>query len=65
MQAGKNSFLPKGSSETLIGWKSGKKHFFPSRGPNGGSVAMDSAVHDHRVNSHALSIRSHRGTKAV
>ncbi len=33
-----------GSSKTLIGWKSGKKHLFPSMGPNGGSVAMDSVI---------------------
>jgi hypothetical protein len=44
MQGGKNSILPKkqtGSSGTLIGLKSGK-HSFPSIGPNGGTVAMDS-----------------------
>jgi hypothetical protein len=34
-----------------------KKHFFPCRGPNGGSVAMDSAVHDHRLSS-ALQIQT-------
>jgi hypothetical protein len=31
-----------GSSETLIGWKSGKNHLCPSMEPNGGNVAMDS-----------------------
>jgi hypothetical protein len=33
-----------GSSETLIGWKSGKTTFVPLMGPNGGRVAMDSEV---------------------
>ena len=39
MQGGKNWIF--GSSETLIGWKSGKTNLCPM-GPNGGSVAMDS-----------------------
>jgi hypothetical protein len=43
----KNWILPKEinanrSSETLIGWKSGKKHLYPSMGSNGGRVAIDS-----------------------
>jgi hypothetical protein len=33
-----------GSSETLIGWKSGKETLCPSIGPNGGSVAMYSGI---------------------
>jgi hypothetical protein len=45
MQEGKNWILRSrqtGSSETLIGWNSGKNHLCPSMGPTGGSVAMDS-----------------------
>jgi hypothetical protein len=33
-----------GSSGTLIGWKSGQTTFVPSMVPDGGSVAMDSAL---------------------
>jgi hypothetical protein len=42
-----------GSSETLIGWKSGKTTGVPME-PNGGSMAMDSAVHDHRLSSRVV-----------
>ncbi len=36
-----------GSSETLIGWKSGQTIYVPVyMGPNGGSVAMDSVDSD-------------------
>ncbi len=48
MQGGKNWFLPK-EMNTMNFWDSHwleiwSNHFYPSMGPNGGSVAMDSAL---------------------
>jgi hypothetical protein len=47
MQGGKNWFLPKEINENRFFWDSHwleiwSNHFYPSMGPNGGSVAMDS-----------------------
>jgi len=47
MQGGKNWFLPKEMNENRFFWDSHwleiwSNHFYPSMGPNGGSVAMDS-----------------------
>jgi hypothetical protein len=47
MQGGKNWFLPKEMNANRFFWDSHwleiwSNHFYPSRGPNGGSVAMDS-----------------------
>ncbi len=47
MQGGKNWFLPKEMNANLFFWDSHwleiwSNHFYPSMGPNGGSVAMDS-----------------------
>ncbi len=49
MQGGKNWFLPKEMNENRFFWDSHwleiwSNHFYPSMGPNGGSVAMDSGV---------------------
>jgi hypothetical protein len=49
MQGGKNWFLPKEMNANRFFWDSHwleiwSNHFYPSMGPNGGSVAMDSAV---------------------
>ena len=51
MQGGKNWFLPKEMNANRFFWDSHwlemwSNHFYPSMGPNGGSVAMDS---DHRA----------------
>ena len=47
MQGGKNWFLPKEMNAYQFFWDSNwleiwSNHFYPSMGPNGGSVAMDS-----------------------
>ncbi len=47
MQGGKNWFLPKEMNVNRFFWDSHwleiwSNHFYPSMGPNGGSVAMDS-----------------------
>ncbi len=47
MQGGKNWFLPKEIKANRFFWDSHwleiwSNHFYPSMGPNGGSVAMDS-----------------------
>ncbi len=47
MQGGKNCFLPKEMNANRFFWDSHwleiwSNHFYPSMGPNGGSVAMDS-----------------------
>ncbi len=47
MQGGKNWFLPKETNANRFFWDSHwleiwSNHFYPSMGPNGGSVAMDS-----------------------
>jgi hypothetical protein len=47
MQGGKNWFLPKEMDASRFFWDSHwleiwSNHFYPSMGPNGGSVAMDS-----------------------
>ena len=47
MQGGKNWFLPKKMNANRFFWDSHwleiwSNHFYPSMGPNGGSVAMDS-----------------------
>jgi hypothetical protein len=47
MQGGKNWFLPKEINAIRFFWDSHwleiwSNHFYPSMGPNGGSVAMDS-----------------------
>ncbi len=47
MQGGKNWFLPKEMNANRFFWDSHwleiwSNHFYPSMGPNGGSVAMDS-----------------------
>ncbi len=47
MQGGKNWFLPKEMKANRFFWDSHwleiwSNHFYPSMGPNGGSVAMDS-----------------------
>ncbi len=47
MQGGKNWFLPKEINANRFFWDSHwleiwSNHFYPSMGPNGGSVAMDS-----------------------
>jgi hypothetical protein len=49
MQGGKNWFLPKEMNANRFFWDSHwleiwSNHFYPSMGPNGGSVAMDSQV---------------------
>ncbi len=49
IQGGKNWFLPKEMNANRFFWDSHwleiwSNHFYPSMGPNGGSVAMDSAV---------------------
>jgi hypothetical protein len=49
MQGGKNWFLPKEMNENRFFWDSHwleiwSNHFYPSMGPNGGSVAMDSGA---------------------
>jgi hypothetical protein len=49
-QGGKNWFLPKEMNANLFFWDSHwleiwSNHFYPSMGPNGGSVAMDSVGH--------------------
>jgi hypothetical protein len=49
MQGGKNWFLPKETNANRFFWDSHwleiwSNHFYPSMGPNGGSVAMDSGV---------------------
>jgi hypothetical protein len=46
MQGGKNWFLPKEMNANRFFWDSHwleiwSNHFYPSMGPNGGSVAMD------------------------
>jgi hypothetical protein len=50
MQGGKNWILPKEINANRFFWDSHwleiwSNHFCPSMGPNGGSVAMDSALH--------------------
>jgi hypothetical protein len=47
MQGGKNWFLPKEMNANRFFWDSHwleiwSNHFYPSMGPNGGSVALDS-----------------------
>jgi hypothetical protein len=47
MQGGKNWFLPKEMNANRFFWDSHwleilSNHFYPSMGPNGGSMAMDS-----------------------
>jgi hypothetical protein len=49
-QGGKNWFLPKEMNANRFFWDSHwleiwSKHFYPSMGPNGGSVAMDLVHH--------------------
>ncbi len=49
MQGRKNWFLPKGMNANRFFWDSHwleiwSNHFYPSMGPNGGSVAMDSGI---------------------
>jgi hypothetical protein len=49
MQGGKNWFLPKEMNANRFFWDSHwleiwSNHFYPSMGPNGGSVAMESAT---------------------
>jgi hypothetical protein len=49
MQGGKNWFLPKEMNANRFFWDSHwleiwSNHFYPSMGPNGGSVAMDSGI---------------------
>ncbi len=49
MQGGKNWFLPKEMNANRFFWDSHwleiwSNHFYPSMGPNGGSVAMDSVI---------------------
>jgi hypothetical protein len=49
MQGGKNWFLPKEMNANRFFWDSHwleiwSNHFYPSMGPNGGSVAMDSEL---------------------
>ncbi len=49
MQGGKNWFLPKEMNANRFFWDSHwlgiwSNHFYPSMGPNGGSVAMDSGL---------------------
>jgi hypothetical protein len=49
MQGGKNWLLPKEMNANRFFWDSHwleiwSNHFYPSMGPNGGSVAMDSGV---------------------
>ncbi len=54
MQGGKNWFLPNemnanrffGDSHWLEIWSN---HFYPSMGPNGGSVAMDSSYEEEQL----------------
>jgi hypothetical protein len=51
MQGDKNWFLPKEMNANWFFWDSHwleiwSNHFYPSMGPNGGSVAMDSGVHN-------------------
>ncbi len=51
MQGGKNWFLPKEMNANRFFWDSHwleiwSNHFYPSMGPNGGSVAMDSEKED-------------------
>jgi hypothetical protein len=51
MQGGKNWFLPKEMNANRFFWDSHwleiwSNHFYPSMGPNGGSVAMDSAANE-------------------
>ncbi len=53
MQGGKNWFLPKEMNANRFFWDSHwleiwSNHFYPSMGPNGGSVAMDSAEDNSR-----------------
>jgi hypothetical protein len=53
MQGGKNWFLPKEMNANRFFWDSHwleiwSNHFYPSMGPNGGSVAMDSGVNKYR-----------------
>jgi hypothetical protein len=48
MQGGKNWFFPKEMNANRFFWdyhwlEIWSNHFYPSMGPNGGSVAMDSA----------------------
>jgi hypothetical protein len=55
MQGGKNWFLPKEMNPNRFFWDSHwleiwSNHFYPSMGPNGGSVAMDSAENHIPVN---------------
>jgi hypothetical protein len=49
-QVGNNWFLPKEMNANRFFWDSHwleiwSNHFYPSMGPNGGSVAMDSAMY--------------------
>ncbi len=49
MQGGKNWFLPEEMNANRFFWDSHwleiwSNHFYPSMGPNGGSVAMDSEL---------------------
>ncbi len=53
MQGGKNWFLPKEMNANRFFWDSHwleiwSNHFYPSMGPNGGSVAMDSEQLTHK-----------------
>jgi hypothetical protein len=57
MQGGKNWFLPKEMNANRFFWDSHwleiwSNHFYPSMGPNGGSVAMDSELMKERVTHH-------------
>jgi hypothetical protein len=57
MQGGKNWFLPKEMNANRFFWDSHwleiwSNHFYPSMGPNGGSVAMDSANWTERRSGH-------------
>jgi hypothetical protein len=54
MQGGKNWFLPKEMNANRFFWDSHwleiwSNHFYPSMGPNGGSVAMDSVQSVHNL----------------
>ncbi len=55
MQGGKNFILPKEINEKRFFWDSYwlevcSNHLYPSMGPNGGSVAMDSGYHPWDLN---------------
>jgi hypothetical protein len=60
LQGGKNWFLPKEMNANRFFWDSHwleiwSNHFYPSMGPNGGSVAMDSEPQVGPIESAAMS----------